>query len=54
MKGLNIRYVLILIFSLFLAVGSIYAETKMIPLYIGEETFTVEIADNPVTQARGL
>ncbi|MCP4153439.1 MAG: DUF192 domain-containing protein, partial [bacterium] len=24
------------------------------PLYIGEETFTVEIADNPVTQARGL
>jgi len=32
----------------------IHAEVRMIPLYIGSEKFTVEIADTPEKQLRGL
>jgi len=34
--------------------SSLAAEIKIIPLYIGQEKFTVEIADTPEKQLRGL
>lgn len=34
--------------------GCMHAEVKMIPLYIGTEKFTVEIADTGEKQMRGL
>ncbi|MCP5102340.1 MAG: DUF192 domain-containing protein [bacterium] len=34
--------------------GCVFAQLKMIPLHIGSETFTVEIADTQEKQLRGL
>lgn len=39
---------------MFLFTGCIHAEIKMIPLYIGSEKFTVEIADTLEKQMRGM
>lgn len=44
----------ILILVLLLVAGCMNADVKMIPLYIGSEKFTVEVADTQMKQAMGM